>query len=281
MRGIEVFLDFLKAEQARGVTHVSLDTSARMVLRALHERLRNPAPRRTSTMVPLSSTAPSVVPSAPVRVESGVGSKAERIARLREQADRWLPARQLGTLREVLVFSTGNPDAEVVFVGEAPGYEEERKGVPFVGAAGKKLDDIFKAMGLSRAGVYLTQIVKTRPAMARQATNNRKPTAEEIRVWLPFVKAELDVIRPKCIVALGETAADGLLGIQQDVGALRGKWHDFEGVPVRVSYHPGYLLRSDGRLEPKRELWEDMLAVMEHLGMPISEKQRGFFLPKC
>jgi len=281
-RGIDVFLDFLKAEQARGVTHVTLDTPARAILRGLHERLRGPVARRAAPVAAAASSpadAPAA-PVAPVVIDSGAGTKHQRIEQLRAQAAEWPPARQLGTLREVLVFSAGDPEAQVVFIGEAPGYEEEKQGVPFVGPAGKKLDEILKAMGLTRGEVYLTSIVKNRPAMDRQATNNRKPGAAEIAAWLPFLKAELEVIRPACIVALGEAAAQGLLGEARGVTAMRAKWHDFMGVPVRVTYHPSYLLRTDSRLEPKRQLWEDMLAVMERLGMTASEKQRGYFLPK-
>jgi len=279
-RGIDAFLDFLKAEQARGVTHVSLDAGARSTLRALHERLRNPSAKRSSAPAVRSAPEAAPVAAAPVNVDSGTGTNQERIERLRAQAANWQPAVRLGTLREPMVFSTGNPDAQVVFVGEAPGYEEEKQSEPFAGPAGKKLNDILKAMGLARNDVYLTNMVKNRPAMAKQATNNRKPTPAEMEAWLPFLKAELDVIRPTCVVALGEAAAEGLLGVTQGVAALRGKWHDYAGVPVRVTYHPSYLLRTEGRLEPKRQLWEDMLVVMERLGMPINDKQRGYFLPK-
>lgn len=274
--GIDAFLDFLKAEQARGVTHVPLDAGARQALRALHERVSRPpqAVRAAACDAP-----PRPADAAPL-VEVGTGGKRERIDRLRARAADWQPARQLGTLREPVVFSTGDPDARLVLVGEAPGYEEEKQGEPFVGPAGKKLDDILKAMGLSRDAVYITNIVKNRPAMARQATNNRKPTQEEMRAWLPIIRAELDVLKPDCIIALGATAAEGLLGGGQGVGAMRGKWHEFDGVPVRVTYHPSYLLRTEGQLAPKRQLWEDMLAVMERLAMPISQKQRGFFQSK-
>lgn len=284
-RGIDTFLDYLKAEQARGVTHVSLDTEARSALRALHERLRKPGTTRAAPVAtPPASSHTAAAPTAPeqavTRVDPGSGTNRERIERLRGQAAGWEPARRLGTLRDTLVFSTGNPDAKLVLVGEAPGYEEERQGEPFTGPAGRKLDDILKAMGISREEVYITNIVKNRPAMARQATNNRKPSSEEMQAWLPFVKAELEVIRPTCIVALGATAAEGLLGTTQGIGAMRGKWHEFQGIPVRATYHPSYLLRTEGRLEPKRQLWEDMLTVMERLKMPVTQKQRGFFLPK-
>jgi DNA polymerase len=207
-------------------------------------------------------------------------SKAERLASLRQQAETWQPARSLGTLRETMVFATGNPDARVMLVGEAPGYEEERKREPFVGPAGQKLTDILKAMGLDRGEVYISNIVKFRPATPRQTTNNRKPSPEEMASCLPFIRAEVEIVRPDCIIALGGTAAEGLLGNAASVGSLRGSWHEFEGIPLRVTYHPSYLLRSNADLSTKRQVWEDMLAVMEKLGLPISEKQRGFFLPK-
>ncbi len=290
-QGIDAFLDFLKAERARGVTHVALDDEARAALRALHKKLRQPAPVRGRSAAAASPPAPVQAPAqaaapAPAPADEipapdpGTGDNAERIARLRAQAEQWQPARRLGTLRDTLVFSTGDPAARLVLIGEAPGYEEEKRGEPFTGPAGRKLDDILKAMGLERGGVYITNIVKNRPAMPRQATNNRKPTPEEMAVWLPFVRAELDVLRPACIVALGVTAAEGLLGTGKGIGAMRGCWHEFNGIPVRATYHPSYLLRSQGRLEPKRQLWEDMLAVMERLDMPVSEKQRGYFLPR-
>ena len=179
-----------------------------------------------------------------------------------------------------MVFATGNSDARIMLVGEAPGYEEERKREPFVGPAGQKLTDILKAMGIPREEVYISNIVKFRPATPRQTTNNRKPSPEEMAACLPFILAEVEIVKPECIIALGGTAAEGLLGISGSVGSMRGSWHEFGGIPLRVTYHPSYLLRSQSDLSTKRQVWEDMLAVMERLGMPVSEKQRGFFLPK-
>jgi DNA polymerase len=207
-------------------------------------------------------------------------SKAEQLAGLRKQAERWAPAFALGTLRETMVFATGNPDAEIMLVGEAPGYNEEKEGEPFVGPAGQKLNDILKAIGLRREEVYISNLVKFRPALPKQTTNNRKPSPEEMAACLPLVMAEISVVQPKLIIALGGTAAEGLLGLEGTVGSMRGKWHEVSGIPARVTYHPSYLLQSGGSNDVKRALWEDMLAAMEKLGMPISEKQRGFFLPK-
>ena len=272
-RPVDSLIDFLQAEQARGRSHVFLDDSAREGLRDLYIRMRKPV-ALPATEAPAS--APVVKQDA---IVSGSG-KAEQLAGLRKQAENWAPAHALGTLREKMVFATGNPDAEIMFVGEAPGYNEEKEGEPFVGPAGQKLNDILKAMGIQRADVYISNLVKFRPSLPKQTTNNRKPSPEEMAACLPLVMAEISVVRPKLIIALGGTAAEGLLGLEGTVGAMRDKWHDLSGIPARVTYHPSYLLQSGGSNDVKRALWEDMLAAMEKLGMPISEKQRGFFLPK-
>ncbi len=274
-RPVDAVIDFLEAEKARGVSHILLDEAAREGLRALMRRTR-PASRQQA-----APTAPvKTAPSAPATVNTGGGSKADQLAALRAQAETWAPARSLGTLRETMVFATGNPDARIMLVGEAPGYEEEKQREPFVGPAGQKLTDILRAMGLAREEVYISNIVKFRPATPRQTTNNRPPSAEEIAACLPFIRAEVEIVKPGCIIALGGTAAEGLLGITATVGSMRGSWHGFGGIPLRVTYHPSYLLRSQSDLSTKRQVWEDMLAVMERLGMPVSDKQRGFFLPK-
>lgn len=213
-------------------------------------------------------------------------TKSEKIAWLAARAEKCVDCRGLGSLREVMVFSVGDPDAALMLVGEAPGYEEERQREPFVGPAGQKLTAILKAMGLRRPeDVYISNIVKFRPADGDprlQGRRNRKPTPVEMEVSLKYVRAEIAVVRPKVIVALGATAAEGLLGVSGSVGSLRNRFHDLAGTPVMVTYHPSYLLRqesdaADGGKAEKRKVWEDMLLVMERIGLPISEKQRGFF----
>jgi DNA polymerase len=179
-----------------------------------------------------------------------------------------------------MVFAVGNPAADLMLVGEAPGYEEERRREPFVGSAGQKLDQILMAMGFQRSDIYISNICKFRPALKNQTTNNRKPTRQEMDACLPFVRAEIAIVKPKCIVALGATAAEGLLERQDPVGRMRGSWHEFEGIPVRVTYHPSYLLHNEAAVGEKRKVWDDMLTVMDFLEMPISEKQRGFFSGK-
>ncbi len=276
-RPIDTVIEFLEAEQARGVTHVLLDEGARVGMRNLLRRVKGKGSNPDSA----ASKTPANMPPAPVNLTIDGNTKAEKLASLRAQAESWAPAKALGTLREVMVFATGDPEARIMLVGEAPGHEEEKKREPFVGPAGMKLSDILKAMGLSRQEVYISNIVKFRPAMARQTTNNRKPGADEIAACLPFIRAEVAIVRPACIIALGGTAAEGLLGLTGTVGSMRGSWHQFEGIPVRVTYHPSYLLQTGASQSIKRQLWEDMLAAMKHLGMPISTKQQAFFLPKA
>ena len=176
-----------------------------------------------------------------------------------------------------VVFGVGNIDAEIVFCGEAPGEQEAKQGEPFVGPAGQLLDKIIGAMGLSRADVYISNICNWRPEH-NSPTGNRKPVPAEMAYCLPFLIGQLSIVQPKLIVALGKTAVEGLLGTAapKSITRARGNWADFHGTPVMLTFHPSYLLHNDSR-QTKRELWEDMLKVMERLEMPISEKQRGYF----
>lgn len=220
-------------------------------------------------------SVPAAAP-APAAVEPEM-SVEQKLAYLQQRAADWKPARRLGTLRETMVFAVGNPHARLMLVGEAPGYEEERQGEPFVGPAGQLLTKVLKAMGLQRSEVYISNVCKFRPSMGEnQGTANRAPSPEELAACLPLIMAEIRAIRPACIVCLGGSSAKGLLGAQQGVSALRGQWLECQGVPVRVTYHPSYLLRNEA-ISARRALWEDMLAVMQHLGMPISEKQQHYF----
>ncbi len=284
-------IEFLRGEEARGVRTVHLDEQAKELLRELHRRAKNPARAQAPTPAPAATAAaaravvleeapkPQAAPVVEVAAPAA-GSAAQRIASLAKQAENWEPARRLGSLRSTMVFSTGSPEAELMLVGEAPGYQEEQQREPFVGAAGQKLNEILKAMGLAREAVYISNIVKFRPAMDGQTTNNRKPTLEEMASCISFVRAEVEIVKPRCIVALGGTAAEGLLGLSGSVAAMRGKWHEFSGIPVRVTYHPAYLLHNNSGAQDKRRVWEDMLEVMEKLGLPISEKQRGYFVTR-
>ncbi|MBI2817586.1 MAG: uracil-DNA glycosylase [Acidobacteria bacterium] len=159
--------------------------------------------------------------------------------------------------RKTIVFGSGNPKAEVVFVGEGPGADEDQQGLPFVGRAGQLLTDMIeKGMKLQRADVYICNIVKCRPP------DNRKPEKDEVAACRVFVERQLNAIRPKVICALGATAAETLLGVRQSMASLRGKAYEFHGIPLIVTYHPAFLLRDPTR---KRDTWTDLKLVLGYL----------------
>ena len=270
----QALINYLRQLESKGQTHVRLDEEAKTILRGFFQARRQSGAKPPRSREP--ATAPPAAPVVSTLTVSG-STAEEQLDSLRAQAAQWGPALELGSLRETMVFATGNPTADLMLVGEAPGYEEERRKEPFVGKAGEKLNQILKAMGISREEVYISNICKFRPAMARQTTNNRKPTREEMDACLPFVRAEIEIVQPKCIIALGGTAAQGLLNSEDTVGKLRNIWHEYEGIPLRVTYHPSYLLHNDSAMGEKRKVWEDMLTIMECLKMPISDKQRGYF----
>jgi len=183
----------------------------------------------------------------------------------------------LARTRTQTVFGVGNIDARIMFVGEAPGADEDLRGEPFVGKAGQLLTKIIEAMGVKRSDVFIANVLKCRPDMPPGSSGNRRPTTLEMQTCLPYLRAQIEVIQPAVLVALGSVAMEGLLGSVEPMARLRGRWHEFQRIPLMATYHPAYLLRNQSPSE-KRKVWEDMLLVMERVGLPISEKQRGFFL---
>jgi len=177
----------------------------------------------------------------------------------------------LGKTRTNAVPGEGNPDARIVFVGEAPGADEDAQGRPFVGRAGHLLDKIINAMGLKRSDVYICNILKCRPP------ENRDPRPDEVINCLPYLQEQLEIIEPEIIVALGAHAARTLLENNKSIGQLRGKLHDYypslgkPPVKLMATYHPAYLLRSYSP-ENRRRVWEDMKKVLSELNLPIPEK---------
>jgi DNA polymerase len=183
---------------------------------------------------------------------------------------------RLAAVRKNVVFGVGDISAQLMFIGEAPGADEDEQGEPFVGKAGQLLTKIIQAMGLTRESVYIGNILKCRPDTPGQASGNRKPTPEEMQTCIPYLHEQIDLIRPQVVVALGATAVEGLLGKTIGITKLRGQWRTYRGIPLMPTYHPAYLLRNQAPSE-KRRVWEDMLQVMERLGLPITDKQRRFF----
>jgi len=225
----------------------------------------------------LSPSLPGETPSPPVRPALSPEAKAAAFAELRQRALACVKCSHLAASRKNVVFGVGDIGAQLMFVGEAPGADEDQQGEPFVGAAGQLLTRIIQTMGLSRSSVYIANILKCRPDTPGQASGNRKPTTQEMQTCIPYLHEQIDLIEPKVLVALGATAVEGLLGKTIGITKLRGHWQTYRGTPLMPTYHPAYLLRNQA-LSEKRRVWEDMLTVMEKLGMPISEKQRRFFL---
>src|ERR1051326_1466336 len=165
--------------------------------------------------------------------------------------------------RKQIVFGVGNPRAELMFIGEAPGADEDEQGEPFVGRAGQLLNNMIKAMGLRREDVYIANIIKCRPP------SNRTPERDECETCSPFLMRQIEVIKPKAIVALGAVAAKTLLAINAPMSEFRGHWYDFRGTKLAVTYHPAFLLRDPRQ---KKETWKDLQMVMKELGLEAPAK---------
>lgn len=187
---------------------------------------------------------------------------AEELARIEAEVMRCTACR-LHKERTQGVFARGDPTADLMFIGEAPGREEDLQGEPFVGPAGQLLDQMVRAMGLERDEVYITNILKSRPP------GNRDPRADEVEACWPFLERQIEVVAPRIICTLGRPASNTLLGGDRAMGQMRGRWHSFRGVPVMPTYHPAYLLRSPGQ---KKRAWQDLKQIVVALaeGVPGS-----------
>lgn len=303
-------LEELKRQRAEGVRHLYMEDSTLKNLADLFEGTKDSKVSQGSLPEPpitppsISYTSKERKPSPETKEKNTVSPVAENVEAplspnpafanppcislpkgSKEEQWAWLKDRVLncevcqGELNPEAktVFGVGNLDADLFFCGEAPGAEEEMAGKPFVGPAGELLDRIISAMGLSRGSVYIGNVVNFRPRHER-SYGNRPPSLEEINFCLPYLRAQLEIVKPKVLIALGKTAMDGLLGpdSKRRLGQMRGNWQEYNGVPMMVTYHPSYLLHNPSK-SSKRKVWEDMLLVMEKLKLSISDKQRGFF----
>ena len=206
----------------------------------------------------------------------GTADKAALLAAIQARVAVCVKCPHLARTRTQTVFGVGNPEAELMFIGEAPGADEDRRGEPFVGRAGQLLTKIIETMGFKRGDVYIGNVLKCRPDMPPGSSGNRPPTPDEMQTCLPYLTEQIEIIQPKVLVALGATAVEGLLGTRGVMRELRGKWHSHQDTPLMITYHPAYLLRNQAPSE-KRKVWEDMLQVLERLDRPITEKQRNYF----
>ncbi len=224
---------------------------------------------------PMTTPRPAALSPSPLT--SRDPAKAQAMTELRARALACVKCPHLASSRQNVVFGVGSIDAELMFIGEAPGADEDEQGEPFVGRAGQLLTKIIQTMGFGRDTVYIANILKCRPDTPGESAGNRKPTPDEMKTCQPYLLEQIDLIRPKVLVALGATAVDGLLGKTVGISKLRGQWQTFRDIPLMPTYHPAYLLRNQA-LSEKRKVWEDMLQVLAKLEAPISEKQRGYFL---
>jgi uracil-DNA glycosylase family 4 len=227
---IDETIKTLEEMKRSGVTHVE-------VSREILEELERPIRQEEA-------------PPAIVDVES-------EMKRIETRAKTCVKCRELSGCRHSVVFGVGNTRAELMFVGEAPGRDEDLQGEPFVGRAGELLTKIITAMGLKRGDVYITNVIKCRPP------ENRTPLPDEVKNCLPYLLSQIELIQPKIIVALGSTALRALLDVQLGITKMRGHWYNFRGIPIMPTFHPAYLLRNPAA---KREVWDDMKAVLEKMG---------------
>ena len=284
---LDATIRHLEEMKRAGVTHVPV---RRATLEALNRPVAvaagSPVTHPASSGMPLpamkipppvlaSRTEPPDMFAERIRVTGT--SKAEKLASLRQQALACVKCKHLAASRTQVVFGVGNPESELMFVGEAPGADEDAKGEPFVGRAGQLLTKIIETMGYKRSDIYIGNVLKCRPNMPAGESGNRQPTGDEMKTCLPWLQAQIDIIQPKVIVALGAVAMRGLMpDISTGITKLRGHWLLYSNIPLMPTYHPAYVLRAY-TLQNRRAIWEDMLQVLERLGRPITPKMRNYF----
>jgi uracil-DNA glycosylase family 4 len=218
---------------------------------------------RNAAIVAVASPEENIFEIAGLKPESGVGDPVRALQIIREDLGECTRCKLHKQGRKQIVFGVGNPKAELMFIGEAPGADEDQQGEPFVGRAGQLLNNMIKAMGLRREDVYIANIIKCRPP------GNRTPERDECETCSPFLMRQIAVVKPKAIVALGAVAAKTLLAVNAPMSELRGHWYDFRGTRLAVTYHPAFLLRDPRQ---KKETWKDLQMVMKDLGLAVPAK---------
>lgn len=269
-------------DAALNIVHAALSTMSTQgkKLKASKESLKQLASSKLTLSKKQTMAVLQTEPSAALPAAAPNSSKSQQLEALRPIVLGCMKCPHLVKSRTQVVFGVGNPEADLLFVGEAPGADEDLQGEPFVGKAGQLLTKIIEAMGFSRSDIYIANVLKCRPDMPENTPGNRKPAPGEMATCLPYLLEQINIIQPKAIVALGATAIEGLLGKQETpLRDLRGRWQQFHSIPLMVTYHPAYLLRNQS-LSEKRKVWEDMLMVLEKLGKKITPKQRNYFLQK-
>jgi len=255
----EIIDDTIRAfEEMRraGVTRVEVSRET------LEELGKPPRTIRLESEAP-AGPSPEVArrePRPPMVAETATTTTADDLAAIEARAKVCVKCGELSRCRHSVVFGVGSHRAEIMFVGEAPGHDEDMQGVPFVGRAGDLLTKIIAAMGFKREDVYIANVLKCRPPQ------NRTPLPDEVANCLPYLLSQIELIEPKVIVGLGATAVRSLLDVQLGITKMRGHWYTFRDIPIMPTFHPAYLLRNP---PAKKEVWEDMKAVLEKLGREV------------
>ena len=306
---LDILLEELKRQKAAGVRRVSITADSLAALKALAgtpaapaaapspapaKAAPVPAPARPAAapstapvrpVTPVAAAAPKpavAVPTAPIPdapiFTLAAGTKAERMQALRQLVEACAETKKHLVAPQRPLLGHGSLDAKVVFVGEAPTIGEMEAGQAFAGESGELLQKILSAAAINQADCYFAPVMVWRPEPPTQY-GKRPPTARELAFNLPYLRAQIDVISPRVVVALGAQAFEALHGRTPTITQARGQWFDLGGVPLLATFHPNYLLHSPSA-SAKRTVWEDFLLLMEKLGLPISEKQRGFFATK-
>ncbi len=224
--------------------------------------LRESMSPRASAVIAAPTAEEDMFAAANPKPESKAANPAEALRLIREDIGDCTRCVLHKQGRKQIVFGVGNPAAELMFIGEAPGADEDIQGEPFVGRAGQLLNNMIKAMGIQREDVYIANIIKCRPP------GNRTPERDECETCSPFLMRQIAVVQPKVIVALGAVAAKTLLAISASMMEMRGRWYDFRGTKLAVTYHPAFLLRDPRQ---KKEAWKDLQMVMKELGWKVPQ----------
>ncbi len=254
----EVALD-VRADVPSDNTREEFIPSGQIFFEQIPAEEREDMAARKTVAAPVASDVNLVV----VKAEKDVADPVAALKLIREDIGDCTRCKLHQQGRKQIVFGVGDPRAELMFVGEAPGADEDEKGEPFVGRSGQLMNNMIKAMGITREQVYIANVVKCRPP------SNRTPERDECDTCSPFLMRQIGVVKPKVIVALGAVAAKNLLAVQSSLGDLRGKWHEYRGCKLAVTYHPAYLLRDPRQ---KAETWKDLQMVMAELGLKAPVK---------
>ncbi|MFK5924208.1 MAG: uracil-DNA glycosylase [Verrucomicrobiota bacterium] len=283
---IHTLTEILQHQKDLGDDKILLQENDLATLRNLPQQFRQqftPRPAITAAAssivnAPTQSQGPATTESRPntpppASTETTPPNKRNQLNTLAREVKSDETYRSLGTLGTTMVFASGNPDARLMLIGEAPGLEEEQDKKPFRGAAGELLDNILKAMKLTREEIYISNVLKFRPLPSNQqdaAASNRRPNKDEINASIKYILAEIDVVKPAVIIALGGTAAHSLLETNAPLKDLRQQEHHLKGIPVIVSYHPAYLIHcestsADKYKKEKGKVWLDMKLALQKL----------------